>query len=217
MTLPLAISGLGGIGKTQIANEYAYRYRNEYQVVLWVNCASREELMTDFIAIAALLNLPEKNIQNQSVAINAVKRWLETHTDWLLILDNADDLAMVREYLLFGNKGHILLTTRSQTMSGLAQKIEIEKMPLEDGVLFLLRRAAIITPGKTLNDVSETDQIQRLTLKYGPVVKDCFHMPKFVKRSLKNGTSTFQNWPDYFIEQGTTYYFEHNIQKLSHS
>ena len=88
MTQPQAISGLGGIGKTQIVSEYAHRYRSEYQVILWVNCSFREELVADFVAIAGLLNLPEKNIQNlpekniqnQSVAINAVKRWLEAHT-----------------------------------------------------------------------------------------------------------------------------------------
>lgn len=172
MTQPHAISGLGGIGKTQIASEYAYRYSNEYQVVLWVNCSFREELVAGFVSIAGILNLPEqniqnlpeKNIQNPSVAINAVKRWLETHTGWLLILDNADDLAMVHDFLSLGNKGHILLTTRSQTMGGLAHKIEIEKMGLEDGMLFLLRRAAMIVPGATINDVSEIDQTQALEI-----------------------------------------------------
>jgi tetratricopeptide (TPR) repeat protein len=159
-----AISGLGGIGKTQIASEYAYRYYNDYRLVLWVKSSSREELVADYIAIAVLLDLPKNSIQDQSVAVNTVKRWLETHPGWLLILDNADDLAMVRDYLPFGNKGHILLTTRSQTMSGLAQRVEIEKMGREDGVLFLLRRAGIIAPSATLDNASETDRATALEI-----------------------------------------------------
>jgi hypothetical protein len=53
-----AISGLGGIGKTQIAIEYAYRYRHEYQAVLWVRAESRETLTSSYSVIANLLDLP---------------------------------------------------------------------------------------------------------------------------------------------------------------
>jgi hypothetical protein len=58
---PPAISGLGGIGKTQTAVEYAYRYREEYQFVLWVQANSQETLRTDFVSLATLLDLPERN------------------------------------------------------------------------------------------------------------------------------------------------------------
>ena len=157
MVQPLAISGLGGIGKTQIALEYAYHYRNDYRVVLWARAGSPEELATDFVAIAQLLDLPEKTAQDQSLVSNAVKRWLETHSGWLLILDNVNTLAMIRNYFPLGNNGHILLTTRTQIMSGIARKVEIEKMELEAGTLFLLRRAGIISLDALLNNVSKTD------------------------------------------------------------
>ena len=155
---PQAISGLGGIGKTQIALEYAYRYRDDYRAVLWSRAGTPEELATDFVAIAQLLNLPENNAQDQSLVINAVKRWLETNNGWLLILDNVDTLAMVRDYFPVGTSGHVLLTTRAQSMSGLARKVEIDKLELEDGVLFLLRRAGIIAQDAPLDNVSEADQ-----------------------------------------------------------
>ena len=52
LTQPQAISGLGGIGKTQCAVEYAYRYSNDYQAVLWVRAETREQLIADFDLVA---------------------------------------------------------------------------------------------------------------------------------------------------------------------
>jgi len=158
ITQPQAISGLGGIGKTQSAVEYAYRYHNDYQAVLWARAETRQLLILDFVAIAGLLNLPEKDMQDQNKVVETVKRWLKEHRDWLLILDNADDLAIVREFVppVFG--GHILLTTRAQAMGRLAHRIEIEKMEPGEGALFLLRRAGIIEESDVLDNASEAER-----------------------------------------------------------
>jgi tetratricopeptide (TPR) repeat protein len=90
--------------------------------------------------------------------VQAVLQWLETRGRWLLIFDNADDLAMVQEYLPQGNLGHLLLTTRSQAMAGLARKIELETMEADEGVTLLLRRAGLLAPGATLERVSTADR-----------------------------------------------------------
>ncbi len=113
LSQPPAISGLGGIGKTQAAMEYAYRYRDEYQHVLWVQANTRETLTSSYVTLAGLLNLPEQGAQDQSLTIQAVKNWLEQHDRWLLIFDNADDLSMVDEFVPAGRSGHILFTTRT--------------------------------------------------------------------------------------------------------
>ena len=52
---PQAISGLGGIGKTQLALEYAYRYRSEYQAVLWAQADTKETLTSSYLELATLL------------------------------------------------------------------------------------------------------------------------------------------------------------------
>jgi tetratricopeptide (TPR) repeat protein len=155
---PPAISGLGGIGKTQTAVEYAYRNRVDYQCVLWVQASAQETLLTEFVSLAKHLDLPEQNEQEQQVVVQAVLQWLETHHRWLLIFDNADDLAMVQDYLPQGNQGHILLTTRAQAMAGLARKIELETMDVEEGVVLLLRRAGLLVPGSNLERVSMADR-----------------------------------------------------------
>lgn len=164
VALPQGISGLGGIGKTQTAVEYAYRSRAEYHDVLWVNAATRDTLITSFLDLTRLLNLPEKDQQDQNITVQAMKRWLEQHNYWLLIVDNADELSLAYDFLPTGGKGHILLTTRAQALGPLAKKIDLEKMDKEKGMLFLLRRAGVLTIEAPLSRSPETDHVAAETI-----------------------------------------------------
>jgi len=150
---PQAISGLGGIGKTQTAIEYAYRYRDSYQAVFWVRAESPDLLISDYLTLATLLNLPERNDQDQSQITSAVIRWFDTHDSWLLILDNADELDAVSEYIPSAGKGHILLTTRAQAVGTLAQRIDLDKLSLDDGMILLLRRIKRLRGNASLESV----------------------------------------------------------------
>jgi tetratricopeptide (TPR) repeat protein len=67
--------------------------------------------------------------------MQAVKRWLQTHSEWLLILDNADELALVPEFLPPTQGGHLLLMTRAQALGRLASRIEVEMFSAEQGAL----------------------------------------------------------------------------------
>jgi tetratricopeptide (TPR) repeat protein len=158
LTQPQAIRGLGGIGKTQTAVEYAYRYRNTYNAVFWVRAELREELMAGFGEIAKVLHLPEKDAQDQSLTIAAVKEWFKTHERWLLIVDNADDLKVVLEFLPTATQGHVLITTRASATGQIAQAVELKKMSHHDGALFLLRRAKRIADQGEWETATEADQ-----------------------------------------------------------
>ena len=155
LTQPQAISGLGGVGKTQTAIEYAYRYRESYQGVFWARAESRDLLISDFLTIASLLKLPLSQNQEQEAIVRAVQRWFDTHDGWLLILDNADNLEVVGEFIPSAGKGHVLLTTRIHSMGTIAQRIEIEKMDIDEGTLFLLRRAKILKESVSIEQIPE--------------------------------------------------------------
>ena len=148
LTQPQAITGLGGIGKTQIAVEYAYRSREQgrYTHTFWVNAASEETLITSFVTIVGLLkqnrSLALYNEMDQRKLVEAVKRWLERCNErWLLIFDNADDVVLVHNYLPQQGNGSVLLTTRAHAVSSLATSIEVETMGFLEGTHLLLRRA----------------------------------------------------------------------------
>jgi hypothetical protein len=74
--LPQALVGLGGIGKTQIALEYIYRYMHDYHTIVWLRADTLQTLRSDYAAMATLLNLPEKQQPDQEQIISAVKHWL---------------------------------------------------------------------------------------------------------------------------------------------
>ena len=145
LTQPNAIKGLGGIGKTQIAVEYTYRSRERkrYTHIIWINAASEEALLASFAELAELLPaFSAKGETDQRKLVSAVKRWLEQCQErWLLIFDNADDVALVGGYLPLSGRGSILLTTRAHAVGSLATSIEVETMGFVEGTQLLLRRA----------------------------------------------------------------------------
>jgi len=164
LTQPQELSGLGVFGKTQTALESAYRYRHEYQAVLWARADSQGALTSEFVQIARHLDLPEKNEQDQNRIVEAVMRWLRTHTYWLLILDNVEDVAIAAPFIPLTGRGHILLTTRTQAIGGIAQRIEVEKMNPKVGALLLLRRASFIAPDASLAASNKDDTAQAMEI-----------------------------------------------------
>ncbi len=161
---PQAVSGLGGVGKTQLALEYAYRYYQDYEAVLWMRADTQEALISGFVAFAALLQLPEQEERDQLKIVQAVKHWLTSHTRWLLLLDNADELTLVRDFLPPAGRGHTLLTTRASSMGRLAHPIEVDALDNEAGALLLLRLTYRLAPDAPLEQAEASERTIALSI-----------------------------------------------------
>ena len=158
------ISGLGGIGKTQIAVEYVYRYHEDYRTILWIRAETPAMLIADLMAIANLLNILQKNEQDQHHAVYAVKRWLKSSKHWLLVLDNVGDFTIVNEIIPWKSMGHVIVTTLAQSTGIFAHHIELKQMELDEATLFILHRCKFITRNASLEDASQTLRVQAKTV-----------------------------------------------------
>ncbi|MGW4895097.1 FxSxx-COOH system tetratricopeptide repeat protein [Kitasatospora sp. NPDC004240] len=140
--LPLSqtLYGLGGIGKTQIALEYAHRYRSEYDLVWWIDAEQTESVVLAMADLAHRLGLPvgDSVAEAAEAAREALGRGVPTDR-WLLVLDNADDPADVRPYFPDG-PGRILLTSRNLDWTRVADALEVDVFSRAESVEHLRRR-----------------------------------------------------------------------------
>jgi tetratricopeptide (TPR) repeat protein len=146
----LAITGLGGVGKTQIALELAYRMRDREPEcsIFWIPCTSYEAVEQACMAIAHMVGI-------QDVKPAGVKELLKAYfsqidNEWLLIFDNADDTDMwmknsstasaLREFLPYNTQGRIIFTTRNRKLAvklASSDVIHVRELDKNSGVDFL--------------------------------------------------------------------------------
>lgn len=139
----VALSGLGGVGKTQVAIEYAARHRVDYpDGVFWVNAATIGGLTRGFVEIATMLRLPAAGSNDQEHTVRSVLEWLNGARGWLLIFDNVEERADVASFLPARDNGHILITSRETVFQnvGIARGIEVGNLDGDEALQFLFTR-----------------------------------------------------------------------------
>ncbi|QBD82862.1 helix-turn-helix domain-containing protein [Ktedonosporobacter rubrisoli] len=153
-----ALSGLGGIGKTHIAIEYAYRFDAQYSGIYWVQADTRDDLISSCTGLLDFLGHSLRGHQKDEDPLRVFSYWLSRHTRWLLIIDNIEDLTLLQHVLPTDCQGHVLLTTRIQSTGSFARCLPLDKMTDSEGALFLLRRVKRLEPDATLVQSSPADQ-----------------------------------------------------------
>jgi transcriptional regulator with XRE-family HTH domain len=144
-----ALYGMGGVGKTQLAAEYAHRFAGSYDLAWWIN-AEQSGLIWDQVASLGegLGCIPPGSGSEAGRA--AVLAELRQRSRWLLIFDNAAAAADVTPWLP-GSGGHVLITSRQRGWEEVATPVEVDVLVRAESIAMLRHR---------IPEVTETDADQ---------------------------------------------------------
>ncbi|HEY1388693.1 MAG TPA: helix-turn-helix domain-containing protein [Ktedonobacterales bacterium] len=143
-TRSVALIGLGGIGKTQIAIEYAYRHMLDYRAVFWLAADTAASMATSLRRIAEELGVHEHRAADQQELLVLLQRWLRAYDGWLLIVDNVADPELLLALMPPTFQGALLLTTQHQALGAPVESLAVPPLNHEEGVVLVLRRGRIL-------------------------------------------------------------------------
>ncbi|MEU4237123.1 FxSxx-COOH system tetratricopeptide repeat protein [Actinoplanes sp. NPDC026619] len=136
--MPPALRGMGGVGKTQLVNEYVHRHLDQYDLIWWIPSEEISAVLAALTLLAQRLDLPIADDQQETA--RTLLNWLAgSDREWLLVYDNADDPASLLP-LLPTTGGHVIVTTRNELWSGIGVAIEVDIFRRDESVELIAKR-----------------------------------------------------------------------------
>ena len=138
-----ALHGMGGVGKTQLAAEYAHRFARSYDLVWWIAAENAELTGAQFAELADILGCPRPG-GGATQLRRALFAELRARSRWLVIFDNADNPEYLTDWLP-GGDGHVLITSRTRRWTEIAVPVEIDVLTRPESVALLTSRIPALT------------------------------------------------------------------------
>ena len=148
-----ALHGIAGVGKTQIAIEFAHRFGSHYHLVWWVAAENSVSIASDLVNLARELGVSADAEQQQTLRDLWIK--LRDHEPWLLIFDNAERRSILENFWPPNSSGSVLITSQSTAWQGLATVITVREFGPKAATTFLQKRATVFEEPVAASNVAQ--------------------------------------------------------------